>query len=680
MTAIADSAIKLRVKDTNITNVTVYQDRARVERQVTVPLTGPAEPPAEGKDAPRHHVRILDLPWVLQTDSVRVESHGPGVIVDVSTQLSKPRADQDDPADAERKQLHRRQEELYAEERRLQTQVDLVGKFAERATQTDGSGGNGDGATRGLLTQANVTAIRELVDYYGTSLADFETRLRDVREELAKTHERINELNGNTGPDPATQNTYDITVVLELPAADQEEAVVSNDDNVEHVPATANLLLTYMVDQASWEASYDIRAFTDTQKVAIHYMAQVRQNTGEAWEDVAMGLSTAQPSQGAAPPPLEGWEISCGQPRPITSFRTRAEMVSRSAVMPAMMSAAPPAGFVTKSKLAPPPAATVAQAGTANVTYLLPSRVTLPSDDQTHRVNIGLVETSAHLKYIVTPRLTSEVYLSARVENTSAYTLLPGEAAVFSDAAFVARTRLPRTVSPQEHFDCHLGTDASVRVNRLPSKRDTAGPGFLSQTASLRVTETVEVTNAKTSSPVCIVVQDQIPVSHDSRCKVTLIDPKPNLVKPARLERDLDSSAAPGGAGSGVEATAYQSPSASRPVTTTYRSSADAQATLSSFHNLPEKLLGRSLTTSARGSRSSTARGSEAPSPATADGPTDTTQAADALLITGTEVPVWAIDVSGGLLWSFHIPPRGKETVTFTFEVTHPASEPLVGI
>ena len=63
---------------------------------------------------------------------------------------------------------------------------------------------------------------------------------------------------------------------------------------------------------AGWAALYDIRASgteTETPAIALGYLAQVTQNTGEDWTDTAMTLSTARPALASIEPELSAWYL-----------------------------------------------------------------------------------------------------------------------------------------------------------------------------------------------------------------------------------------------------------------------------------------------------------------------------------------------------------------------------------
>ncbi len=72
---------------------------------------------------------------------------------------------------------------------------------------------------------------------------------------------------------------------------------------------SAKVNISYLVKNASWYPSYDIRVKDINSPVNITYKANVSQNSGEDWTQVQLTLSTADPSQGSASPSISPWYL-----------------------------------------------------------------------------------------------------------------------------------------------------------------------------------------------------------------------------------------------------------------------------------------------------------------------------------------------------------------------------------
>ncbi len=69
--------------------------------------------------------------------------------------------------------------------------------------------------------------------------------------------------------------------------------------------AGGKVRLNYLVDAAAWRPQYKLRAGKDAKDaVSLEYLAAIKQQTGEDWQNVHLMLSTAQPMLNASPPEL----------------------------------------------------------------------------------------------------------------------------------------------------------------------------------------------------------------------------------------------------------------------------------------------------------------------------------------------------------------------------------------
>jgi uncharacterized protein (TIGR02231 family) len=77
------------------------------------------------------------------------------------------------------------------------------------------------------------------------------------------------------------------------------------------------LQVSYLVNQAGWVPLYDLCLLEqwESPELELGYLAQVTQDTGEAWEGVDLTLSTARPAMASVLPELDPWYIS--QRRPV---------------------------------------------------------------------------------------------------------------------------------------------------------------------------------------------------------------------------------------------------------------------------------------------------------------------------------------------------------------------------
>ncbi len=80
--------------------------------------------------------------------------------------------------------------------------------------------------------------------------------------------------------------------------------------------AQPGLRLSYLVSNATWSPSYNLRASADRDQVLVEYNASIQQMSGEDWTDVDMTLSTATPSLVAQAPSLDPLVVKLGRDTP----------------------------------------------------------------------------------------------------------------------------------------------------------------------------------------------------------------------------------------------------------------------------------------------------------------------------------------------------------------------------
>ncbi len=80
--------------------------------------------------------------------------------------------------------------------------------------------------------------------------------------------------------------------------------------------AQPGLRLSYLVSNATWSPSYNLRASAKRDRVVVEYNAAIQQMSGEDWTNVNMTLSTATPSLVAQAPSLDPLVVKLGRDTP----------------------------------------------------------------------------------------------------------------------------------------------------------------------------------------------------------------------------------------------------------------------------------------------------------------------------------------------------------------------------
>ncbi len=283
------------------------------------------------------------------------------------------------------------------------------------------------------------------------------------------------------------------------------------------------LELKYMVHGASWRPLYDIRCSEGA--LDVRYQAQVTQNTGEDWPDVKLTLSTAQPSVQLDVPELDPWFV---MPRPVPlprAMKGSAPMaaMARSQVMET--AAAPMSEELNVFHDMVVPTATVSDAGLA-LTYELPGTAQVPGNGDPRNVTISLIALKPRVDYVTVPKLHQLCFRRSIALNDSAFTLLPGEAALFEGDEFLGSSTLPQT-APGQELELALGVDERIRVERELTQREV-DKTFLSDRRRTRFGYKITLESGLRTAQT-VIVRDQLPVSRheDIKVKLEVAEPKP---------------------------------------------------------------------------------------------------------------------------------------------------------
>ncbi|KAL5636429.1 hypothetical protein ACGC1H_000407 [Rhizoctonia solani] len=494
-----------------IESVTVFQsNRAEVKRRVKIDLK-----------SGQNHIRIERLPNGVYEDSIRVDGTGAAVIFDVV--YHAPSHDRDRSSTATTS-LRCALEALQKECSIARQQSEFLGNYGKSLDSKS----------------INTEDVQRFLDMFGSRQLATVKRIQELDTQIDKAREELNDAERKEFEDArGAQRGTAITVTV-LAEAD----------------GLAELMLTYVVSDASWTPLYDVRASIaktpeGTSTIALHYRASITQTTGENWPDVALILSTASPQLGSSVPKLSPWRV--GIPAPVTRPPWRSSGAfgpTSPAYIPTSPTYSPTSPCFTpqESVMTPYDApgvtyraygqptmairqARVESTGVLNTTFGIAGRSDIPSDEGSHKVVIAVLDLQADLEWICVPREKESVFLMCKVVNSSDFTLLPGEASVFTDNNFVSKTRIEH-VSPNESFKTSLGVDSALRVTYPTAKnlkRTATQAGFSFMTKEKRSisahSQRITIRNSR-KAPVSVGILDHVPVSTDASLRVNVTTPK----------------------------------------------------------------------------------------------------------------------------------------------------------
>jgi uncharacterized protein (TIGR02231 family) len=284
--------------------------------------------------------------------------------------------------------------------------------------------------------------------------------------------------------------------------------------------ATARLAVTYQGPGASWSPVYDARLDPEAARLELTLRAQVRQKTGEDWDNAALTLSTARPTSGAAMTEPEPWFIGVNP-----------MLRSRGVVRPDKLAPRAPAsrseGFslsqLDETVRFAPAEEEVATTAASEFTlaYKVAGPQTVPADGEPHRFAADTRDLPVKLAVRARPRAEERAYLYAVLTNDGA-PLPGGPVNLFRGGALVGRAALEDTPTGEERR-LPFGTDDRVRVARKVDKDLAGKKGLFNKKHRVERRDVIEVENFH-GRPVEITVYDRLPVPRQEQIEVKYLD------------------------------------------------------------------------------------------------------------------------------------------------------------
>ncbi len=132
--------------------------------------------------------------------------------------------------------------------------------------------------------------LNELLASYRENLTDALNRKNRINKELRNLRLDLNTINQQINESGRTirSTAKEVIAVISLEAA-----------------ATIEFELSYLVNNAGWFPTYDIRSESINDPVELTYKANIYQQTGQDWKDVSFTINSGDPSSNAIKPSLD---------------------------------------------------------------------------------------------------------------------------------------------------------------------------------------------------------------------------------------------------------------------------------------------------------------------------------------------------------------------------------------
>jgi len=275
--------------DSKIEQVTVFKNGAQVTRMATANIP-------EGKQV----LKFIGLPPSFDEKSFQLKAVGDFTVLAIQHQLQIDTQAIDEQLIT---RLYRSNDSLAAivEEWTLQLEV-----LAEEEALILNNNKNKDKSTDRLA----IDELKSMAAFYRTQLKDIRLEKLRFQRKINATQAKINKQQG------------------EIVAQQQKATTVQHKEILVTTSAKSatngKFELSYLVNNAGWIPTYDIRVKDVQSPVDVLYKANVFQNSGEDWDEVKLTLSNADPRLSGQKPTLNKWNLGFYSPtyrRPVSKSK-----------------------------------------------------------------------------------------------------------------------------------------------------------------------------------------------------------------------------------------------------------------------------------------------------------------------------------------------------------------------
>jgi uncharacterized protein (TIGR02231 family) len=345
--------------------------------------------------------------------------------------------------------------------------------------------------------------LKSLLDIYSSNTESIKTAVlkkRRVIKEYEKEKQQLeNQLASTT--DRSKMPTGEIVVTVSGTMA-----------------VSGRLKLSYVVMNAGWYPSYDIRVDDISSPASVIYRANIWQKSGIDWKDVKVSLSNATPMTSGALPTLNPWFIDfytvSAVPKAlqgkvagvnISSKREVAEVTDEDLFMVAESAPLP----VTVSE--------------SNISFSFDVNVaqTIMADGKPELVELQRLTVPATYSYASTPKISTSAFLMGYITDWEKYNFLPGESNIYFSNTFTGKGFI-NTAELTDTLPVSLGADNNITVRR-EKRTDFSSHRLIGANRIDVLSFLISVRNNK-SQAATIKLRDQIPLSQNSDITVEAVE------------------------------------------------------------------------------------------------------------------------------------------------------------
>lgn len=437
----------------------------------------------------RNTIRIVNLPNNLDENTYKINLEKNTTLLSITPQNNFLK--NDELSDSEKK--------LETETKKLQRQVSLLNIQIKNLT----------GEQRIINDNLKVSVndkstpqeqLIKLTEFYRKRMLEIDNQVFLLDEQKTVLDESIAKLNKQSAEEQTHKNTNRKELMLEI--------LADNETNL-------NLGVSYIVSDAGWVPSYDLRAESVKKPLEMVYKGKIYQKTGQDWKNVKLFVSTYRPSYNQDRPILSPLYVAEYTPynsqMEVAGYKSKKEVSAANAYQMREDIAVKPSQI---------PVASVSDSQ-MNVIYELNYNQTIVSQEKEQYVILDKKQIDATYKYHTVPKLNNQVFLMAFVKNWQNLNLINGEANIYFEDNYIGKTNITSNYVKDE-FPISLGVDERITVKRIKLEDKTSQKAMNSNKWE---TESYQISiRNNTKENIELEVLDQLPISENSKILVKTLN------------------------------------------------------------------------------------------------------------------------------------------------------------
>jgi uncharacterized protein (TIGR02231 family) len=497
---------KKSVVKSKITKVTVYQQGAQIKRKASYSVI-------KGTNK----VIITGISPNIDPNSIQVTAGGSVVLLDSKFSSVYPKVTEQQVNEAPPK-IKRQIESLKDSIFEMSYLILEVNNKIE-VLNSEKAILNNNGTIKGVgKVNDSIPLLKDAMAYYhskmnaiNAELLKFSRKKMLLERKNAMMNTRLMNLNNYT-----TNHQIDINKKYE--PVHQIEITLSANETT-----SGKLYVSYLVNNAGWVPQYDLRNQTTNNTIKLTYKAQVYQNTGVQWDNVRLSLSTNNPYANKTKPELTPWYLNYStyyQKERTSTIEYKKMKPTRAYSNAPTQEMAMDEAEVTKEVLTSEDFTQIIKQ-LISVEYAIDLPYSIKSNNEKYMVLVNSKTLDTKYRYYTVPKMDLSCYLVAQITNLDDLDLVPGQASIFHNGAYLGTAYLNPSIM-NDTINLSLGKDPKLMVKRTTMKNESK-----QKVVGDKIVKTyayhIEIKNHKNST-VKITLQDQIPISQNKEIEIELIN------------------------------------------------------------------------------------------------------------------------------------------------------------